>query len=168
MTKELTEIEETIEKTKDQFVGAAKRASKELDKQRKRLKTEIDRAAKTRTDLQKGAERELKKQFRGLEKALEGARKDAERFRNDLEPVVDNLVSARNHLAHALRIDKVLAGIQRELRRRPAEERAKEKVARKKATKKVAKKAPARKKAVRRTVAKKVPVVKEPPTDKAA
>jgi FKBP-type peptidyl-prolyl cis-trans isomerase (trigger factor) len=137
------------------------------------LKIEIDRAnaraARTRTAIQKDAERELKKQFRGLEKAREGARKDAERFRNDLEPVVDNLVSARNHLAHALRIDKALASIQRELKRRPAEERAKAKVARKKTpAKKVAKKAPARTKAVRKAVVKKQPVAKKPPTDKAA
>jgi hypothetical protein len=107
--------------------------------------------------------------MRNLEKALEGARKDAERFRDDLLPVVDNLVSARNHLAHALRIDKALANIQRELRRRPAEERVKEKIVAKKtvARKKVARKAPARKK-VSKPVAKKKPVAKEAPTDKAA
>jgi len=174
VTKELTQIEQTIEKTREQFVDAAKRATKELDLQRMRLKTEIDRAnaraTRTRTELQKGAERELKKQFRGLEKALEGARKDAARFRDDLEPVMDNLVSARNHLAHALRIDKALASVQRELKRRPAEERVKAKVAVKKtpARKKAVRKAPARRKAVLKTPATKKPVVKQPPTEKAA
>ena len=106
--------------------------------------------------------------MRSLEKALTGARKDAEKFRDDLIPVVDNLVSARNHLAHALRIDKALATIQRELRRRPAEERAKGKVVAKVTRTKVAKKAPARKKAVRKVVAKTKPAIKAPPTDKAA
>ena len=133
-------------------MDAAKRATDELEKQRNRLKGEIDRvserADKTRKDLQKDAQREFRKQMRGLEKALDGARKDAERFLRDLEPVVDNLVSARNHLAHALRIDKALASIQRELKRRPAEDRAKAKVMKKPARKKTARKAPARKKAV--------------------
>ena len=184
VTKELTDIEQTIDKTKDQFVDAAKRATRELDRQRKRLTTELDRAnaraARTRTQIQKEAERvatetasaaqrEVKKQMRNLEKALKSARKDAERFRDDLMPVVDNLISARNHLAHALKIDRALASIQRELKRRPAEDRAKAKTVAKKAPvrKKVAKKAPARKKASK-PVARKKPVVKQAPTDKAA
>ena len=158
MTKELTDIEKTIENTKEQFLDAAKRATDELEKQRSKLKDEFDRmgerAGKTRKDLQKDAEREFKKQMRGLEKALDGVRKDAERFRKDLEPVVDNLVSARNHLAHALRIDKALAGIQRELRRRPAEDRVKAKAV---------KKAPVRKKAARKAPAKKKAVAKKTP-----
>jgi hypothetical protein len=44
VTKELTDIEKTIENTKEQFVVAAKSATKELDRQRKRLTTELDKA----------------------------------------------------------------------------------------------------------------------------
>ena len=138
MTTELNQFEETIEKTKDQVVETAKRAATELDRQSKRLRKEIDeagtRAKRTGADLQKNVEEfadttlnrardEFKKQARNLEKVLTSARKDVDRFWADIEVVMDDLISARNHLAHALRIDKALASIQRELKRKPHEDR---------------------------------------------
>ena len=153
MTNELNQLEETIEKTKDQVVETTKRATTELDRQSKRLRKEIDevstRARRTGADLQKNVEEfadttvsrardEFKKQARSLEKLLTSARKDVDRFWADIEVVMDDLISARNHLAHALRIDKALASVQRELRRKPHEERE---------ARKRTKKAPARKKA---------------------
>lgn len=172
MTNEVKQFEETIEKTKDQVVETAKRATTELDRQSKRLRKEIDeagtRARRTGADLQKNVEEfadktvgmardEFKKQARSLDKLLTSARKDVGRFWADIEVVMDDLISARNHLAHALRIDKVLAGVQRELRRKPHEEREARKQAAKKAParKKAARKAPARKKTARKTTVRK-------------
>jgi len=148
VTNELNQFEETIEKTKDQVVETAKRATTELDRQSKRLRKEIDeagaRAKRTGADLQKNVEEfadttitrardEFKKQAKALDKMLTSARKDVGRFWADIEVVMDDLISARNHLAHALRIDKALASVQRELKRKPHEEREAKRVAAKKA-----------------------------------
>lgn len=177
MTNELNQLEETIEKTKDQVVETTKRATTELDRQSKRLRKEIDevgtRARRTGADLQKNvtqfadetvgmARDEFKKQARSLDKLLTSTRKDVGRFWADIEVVMDDLISARNHLAHALRIDKALASVQRELRRKPHEEREARKRAVKKAParKKTAKKAPARKKTARKAAATKPSVKK--------
>ena len=46
---------------------------------------------------------------------LDGAKEDASKFRADLVPVMGDLASARDHLAHALHIDRAIAKIQREL-----------------------------------------------------
>jgi len=166
MTKELSEFETAIQHTKQQFLASAKRATTELDKRRKRLMSDIERANKrahnARVQLQKKterlanttarkAQRELKKQIRALEKTLDNAKKDAKRFRNDLKPVMGDLVSARDHLAHALRIDKALARVRKELKRKPTKKKA------------AAKKAPARKKA-----AQKPATAKRGPTKKKA
>ena len=167
MTNELNQFEETIEKTKDQVVDTAKRATTELDRQSKRLRKEIDevsaRAKRTGADWQKKTEEfadstfgkardEFKKQARSVEKMLTSARKDVDRFVADLTVVMDDLVSARNHLAHAFRVDKALASLQRELKRKPHEDRAAKKLAAKKAParKKTARKAPARKKTAKK------------------
>lgn len=177
MTNKPNQFEETIEKTKDQVVETAKRATTELDRQSKRLRKEIDeagtRARRTGMDLQKNVEQfadttvnrardEFKKQARSLDKMLTSTRKDVDRFLGDLEVVVDDLISARNHLAHALRIDKALASIQRELRRKPHEDREARKKATRKAParKKTARKAPARKKTVKKATAPKASVKK--------
>lgn len=160
MSKELTELEKTVQQTKKQFLTTATRATKELDRQRKRLRKEIakanTRARRTGLQLQKKTERlanttatkakqELRKQIRNLEKMADGAKGDVKQLRTDLAPVMDDLTSARNHLAHALKIDRALAIIQRELSGKPAK---KKKVAKKKAgKKKTAKKKVARKKA---------------------
>ena len=44
VTNELTDLEKTLQQTKKQFLATAKRATKELDRQRKRLRTEINKA----------------------------------------------------------------------------------------------------------------------------
>lgn len=177
MTNELNQFEETIEKTKDQVVETAKRATTELDKRTKRLRKEIDeagtRAKRTGLELQKRTEEfadstfgwardEFKTRTRDLEKLVKSARKDIDRFWSDIEVVLDDLVSARNNLAHALRIDKALASVQRELKRKPHEEReARKKAARKAPVRKTAaKKAPARKKAAKKTTTTKPSVKK--------
>lgn len=177
MTNKPNQFEETIEKTKDQVVETAKRATTELDRQSKRLRKEIDeagtRARRTGMDLQKNVEEfadatvgrardEFKKQARSLDKMLTSARKDVGRFWADIEVVMDDLISARNHLAHALRIDKALAGVQRELKRDPHKDREARQLAAKKtpARKKTARKAPARKKTVKKATARKTSVKK--------
>ncbi len=152
MSKELTELQKTLQQNKTLFLTTAKRATTELERQRKRLLTEINRvnarATKTRLQLQRRSERllnttaskakrELNKQIRKLQKGLEEARNDAAKLRNDLGPVKDDLTNARNHLAHALHIDRALARIQRQLKPKPvAKKPARKKAARKKAPKK--------------------------------
>jgi seryl-tRNA synthetase len=148
MTKELTELQKTFQQNKALLVKTAKRATIELDRQRKRLMTEINRvnarAGQTRLQLQKKSERlvtttatkakrELNKQIRNLQKTLDEAKKDAAQLRRELAPVKDDLTNARNHLVHALHIDRALAKIQRQLSWKPA---APKKSARKKTRKK--------------------------------
>jgi len=163
VTKELTELQKTLQQNKALFVKTAKRATIELDRQRKRLATEINRAnaraQRTRVDLQKKSERlvnttarkakqELNRQIRNLQKMLDEARSDAAKLRTELAPVKDDLTNARNHLAHALHIDRALAKIQRQLSRKPA------------APKKPARKKSAKKKAPGKTAPRKRPVAK--------
>jgi uncharacterized membrane protein YccC len=178
VSKELTDLEKTVQQTKKQFLSTAKRATKELDRQRKRLRKEIaqanTRAKRTGLQLQKKTERlanttatkakrELAKQIRNLEKMAEGAKGDVRQLRKDLAPVMDDLTNARNHLAHALKIDRALASIQRELSKKtgPKKKAGKKKVAKKKVAKKktakkpVARKKPAKKKATKKKVARK-------------
>jgi chromosome segregation ATPase len=148
MTKELTQLQKTLQQNKALFVKTAKRATLELDRQRNRLATEVSRAnaraQRTRVELQKKSERllnttatkakrELNKQIRKLQKMLDEARSDAAKLRKELAPVKDDLTNARNHLVHALHIDRALAKIQRQLSRKPA---APKKPARKKSAKK--------------------------------
>lgn len=173
MSNELTQLEMSLQKTKKEFLTTAKRATKELDRQRKRLRTEVTRAnaraKRTRLQLQKKAERlatttaakgkrELKSQIHKLEKMLGGAKSDAVQLRKDLVPVMDDLANARHHLAHALRIDRAMASIQRELSTKPATKKktGKKKVAKKKVVKKpAARKKAAKKKAGKKKVARK-------------
>lgn len=123
------------------------------------------RAKRARADLQKKSERlanttatkakrELRKQISKLEKMLDGARSDATQLRKDLAPVMTDLANARDHLSHALHVDRAMAKIRRQLGSKPkAKKKAKKKVTKKKAParKKAAKKkAPTRKKAARR------------------
>ena len=44
MTRELEQIEKTIDKTREQFLHTARRATRELDQRRKRLRKEIEKA----------------------------------------------------------------------------------------------------------------------------
>lgn len=53
---------------------------------------------------------------------LDAAKTDATRLRNDLSPVMDDLTNVRNHLARAVRIDRALASIQRELSKKTGTE----------------------------------------------
>ena len=41
MSTELSELEKTLQRTKKEFLATAKRATKELDRQRKKLRAEI-------------------------------------------------------------------------------------------------------------------------------
>ena len=124
MTKELSKLEKTLEQSKKQFVTSATRVTRELDRRRKALRCDLERAnkraQKSREQLRKKTERlanttankakrELRKQIRALEKAFDEARSEAAEVRDDLKPVMDDLKSARKHLTHALRIDKALA-----------------------------------------------------------
>jgi hypothetical protein len=163
VSDELNELEKTLQNTKKQFLTTAKRATRELDRQRKGLRKGIDQAnARTKraglqlqrkterlaTTTANKAKRELKKQIRSLEKALEGARDDAVELRKDLAPVMEDLANARDHLSHALHIDRALAKVRRQLIGKPA--------AKKKATKKkAAKKKVTKKKATKKKVTKK-------------
>ncbi len=70
----------------------------------------------------KKAKRVLEKPIRMLEIILDAAKTDATRLRNDLSPVMDDLTNARNHLARAVRIDRALASIQRELSKKTGNE----------------------------------------------
>lgn len=185
MTKELSALEKDMEKTKKQFLVAAKRATTEFDRQRKRLKKELGRvnarAKNARVQLQKKSERlvsttatkakrELRKQISGLDKLLDGARNDAAQLRSDLAPVMDDLKSARDHLAYALGIDKALAKVQRELSKKASVKKkvTKKAVTKKKpVTKKAAKKPATRKKAAKKATAKKKSA-KKPATRKKA
>jgi predicted nucleic acid-binding Zn-ribbon protein len=149
VSKELTELQKTLQQNKTLFLTTAKRATTELERQRKRLLAEISRvnarATKTRLQLQRRSERllnttaskakrELNKQIRKLQKGLEEARNDAAKLRKDLGPVKDDLTYARNHLAHALHIDRALAKIQRQLKTKPAAKKpTRKKTAKKKA-----------------------------------
>jgi hypothetical protein len=87
---------------------------------------------------------------------VDGAKGDAKQLRKDLSPVMDDLTNARNHLAHALKIDRALASIQRELSKKAG---PKKKTGKKK--KKVAKKKAAKKKAAKKPVARKKPAKKK-------
>ena len=167
MTKELSELEKQLQQTKKQFLASAKRATRELDRRRKALRKDIaranTRAQRARADLQKKSERlanttatkakrELKKQIRKLEKMLDGARSDAAQLRKDLGPVMTDLANARDHLSHALHVDRAMAKIRQKLGGKPkAKKKAKKKkVTRKKATKKKAKKKVAKKKVAKK------------------
>ena len=167
MSKELSELEKTLQQTKKQFLATAKRATKELDHRRKALRKDIaranTRAKRARADLQKKSERlanttatkakrELKKQIRKLEKMLDGARGDAAKLRKDLGPVMDDLANARDHLSHALHVDRAMAKIRRQFSGKP---KAKKKAKKKKVTKKKATKKKAKKKAAKKKVTKK-------------
>lgn len=170
MSKELNEIEKTLRKTKKEFLATSKRAAKELERQRKRIRKEItkanNRAKTSRIQLQKKTERlanstaatvkrELVKQIHSLEKVLDGAKTESAKLRKDMAPVMEDLNNARNHLTHALRLDRAMALIERELAKKLGK---KKKVVKKKAKsgKKVAKKKPVtRKKAAKKKVAKK-------------
>ena len=44
MSKELSDLEKTLQRTKKDFLTTAKRATRELDRQRKKLRAEIKRA----------------------------------------------------------------------------------------------------------------------------
>jgi len=179
MTNKLTQLEKSLQQTKKEFLTTAQRATKELDRQRKRLRTEVTRtnarAKRTRLQLQKKAERlatttatkgkrELKKQINKLEKVLDGAKSDAAQLRKDLVPVMDDLKNARNHLAHALRVDRALASIQRELSKKPG---TKKKASKKVASKKVTKKPATKKKTGKKKVAKKTATRKKTAKKKA-
>lgn len=190
MTYQLTEMEKKLLDTKRQFAAAAKRAADELDRQRKRLVQEIDRASsqarQAAADLQKKSEtlasstanrarRELRGQVLSLEKMIGGARADAARFRKDLGPVANDLRNARKHLAHALRIDKAMERVRKDLGLEaadrlpaPAQKAPVKKAAKKAAGKRVAAKTPASAKKVARkkAVAKKKPAA--PPAQQAA
>ena len=183
MNYQLSDLEKDLLQAKKTFLTTAERATKELDRQRKRLRKDIsqanNRAKRTRIQLQKKTERlanttakkanrELDKQVRGLTKILDEAKKDAGQLRDDLVPVMDDLNSARKHLAHALGIDKALRRLQRELSGKPKaikkvakKKVAKKKVAKKKVAKKVAKKKVAKRKVSKKKVAKKKATIKK-------
>ena len=104
--------------------------------------------------------RELRKQITKLQKTYDQARADAAQFRTELKPVMQDLSSARGHLAHALKLDTAMANIKKELEKRGAGKKkkkaAKKKTAGKKApAKKTVKKKAAKKKAAKKTTKKK-------------
>jgi hypothetical protein len=79
-------------------------------------------------------------------------------LRKDIAPVMEDLRNARTHLVHALRIDRAMATIQRELAKKTGTKKkaVRKKVAKKKvAKKKVSKKKVAKKKITKKKVAKK-------------
>ena len=76
---------------------------------------------------------------KALEKAFDQARSEAAEVRDDLKPVLDDLKSARKHLTHALRIDKALAKVGKQLEGK-GKPRKKKKTAKKPAAGKTKKK----------------------------
>ena len=88
------------------------------------------------------------------------------KLRKDIAPVTEDLKSARNHLKHALRIDRAMDGIQKELakkagKKKPAAKKVAKKAATKKASKKKVAKKASKKKVARKTAGKKKSVKKK-------